>query len=462
MKKLFLLAVVFLSVAAMAQQITVEDLAKSIGATDLATLQYSGDGVGYRFGQSLNPKAAWPQYPINAYTRVIDFKSVSSSEEFNRVIPNQPVHATEFVSGQCAWNATDTATTPAFAQADDRAIQIWLTPQGFLKAALANQATAKLQDDHGNKVVVISFTAHDKKFVGYASVQGFLYRTQTWIDNPLLGSTLIETDYSEYKDFGGLKFPTKIVQKQGGFPTLDLVVNDVKPGVVVAFKVPDVVQQAKISPVHVETQKVADGIWYLTGGTHHSVVVEFKDYVAVIEAPLNEERSKAVIAEAKQLVPNKPLRYLINTHHHFDHSGGLRLYAAQGVTIVTHEINKPYYASLFKANIETVSDKKILTDGSRLLELHLIKDSPHAEGLLLAYLPKEKILVEADAFTPLAPNAPKPAAVNPATVNLYKNIEALHLDVATILPIHGRLVPYSDLVAAAGISNTTQTASGGN
>ena len=89
-------------------------------------------------------------------------------------------------------------------------------------------------------------------------------------------------------------------------------------------------------PVRVTTEKLADGIWYLTGGSHHSVLVEFADHVALIEAPQNEERSTAVIAEVKKLTPTKPIRYLVNTHHHFDHSGGLRTYVAEGATIVTH------------------------------------------------------------------------------------------------------------------------------
>jgi hypothetical protein len=74
----------------------------------------------------------------------------------------------------------------------------------------------------------------------------------------------------------------------------------------------------------------------------------------------------------------------------------------------------------------------------------------HNSGMLMAYLPKEKLLVEADVFTPPAPNAPSPAAPNPATVNLYEHIERLHLDVVKIVPIHGQIVPLAELHKAIG------------
>src|SRR5260370_23012281 len=113
-----------------------------------------------------------------------------------------------------------------------------------------------------------------------------------------------------------------------------------------AISVPEVVRQAVEPPVRVQTEKLADGVWLLAGGTHNSVAVEFRDFVAVIEAPLNATRSLAVIEEVNKLVPDKPIRYLVNTHHHFDHAGGLRTYLAQVTTIVTHDLNKKSYLQI--------------------------------------------------------------------------------------------------------------------
>jgi glyoxylase-like metal-dependent hydrolase (beta-lactamase superfamily II) len=191
----------------------------------------------------------------------------------------------------------------------------------------------------------------------------------------------------------------------------------------------------------------------------------------VIEAGQGEERSNAVIAAAKRLVPNKPIRYLVNTHHHIDHSRGLRTFVAEGATIVTHQINRAYFAKLFAAphtlnpdklasskraaTFETVTTKKVMTDGNHVIELHHMAGSGHNAGLLLVYLPKEKILVQGDAYNPPAQaNAPVVMPVSPYVENLVATIDRLTLDVETIVPIHlpadGRKITRAELMRVAG------------
>jgi glyoxylase-like metal-dependent hydrolase (beta-lactamase superfamily II) len=233
--------------------------------------------------------------------------------------------------------------------------------------------------------------------------------------------------------------------------------------------VPDSVKQAALPPVKVESQKLAEGVWWLGGGTHHSVLVEYPTYLTMIEAPLNEERSLAVIAEAKKLVPNKPIKYLVNTHQHFDHSGGIRTYIAEGATVITNAMYKPFYEQAYKAPrtlapdklsqnpkkaaFVTVKDKYVLADGGRSIEILHVENDNHNEGILMVYFPKEKILVEADDYTPIPPNGPPPAPRAVAfTNNLYANIERLKLDVATVAPLHGFVVPFAQLQKAAGKS----------
>jgi len=229
-----------------------------------------------------------------------------------------------------------------------------------------------------------------------------------------------------------------------------------------AVTVPDAVRGAKTPPVRVESQKLGDGLWLLAGGSHNSVAVEFADHVVVIEAPLDEQRSVAVIDEVYRLIPKKPIRFVVNTHHHWDHLGGIRTYVHEGATVVTHEGNRPYYQEVLRARpwvlqpdrfalhppeewsegyiFETVREKYVLTDGTRHVQLHTIQGLAHASGMLIAYIPREKIMVQADLYNPTA------TAPNASNRTFYQNLQRLKLDVTTIVGIHGAPGPMSQLV----------------
>jgi len=184
---------------------------------------------------------------------------------------------------------------PQVALADERQLQIWLTPHGFLKAAMENQAAAK----KGTTGTVVSFTSGKFKVTGTIDAQNMVARTETWLPNPVLGDMLVETTFSSYEDYNGSEVPSTIVQKQGGFPTFDLKVTGVKTNPGLSLSVPDAVKTAAIPPVKVVSQKIADGTWFMGGGSHNSVLLEYPTYLVMIEAPLSEARSLAVIEEAK-------------------------------------------------------------------------------------------------------------------------------------------------------------------
>ncbi len=457
--------------AAPAQDASLDTVAKAMGAAGVKSIQYSGLGVNFQVGQNYSPDRPWPRFVVKSYTRAAGYDTPALRDDLVRLQGEdpprggggQPVRGEQrqifVMSGDFAWNVVGDVVNPTPIALTDRQLQLWTTPHGVVKAAMANKATVQGR--------VISF-AVPGKFRVKATVDGqnLVERIDAVAPHAVLGDIPVEIRYSDYKDFGGVKFPTKIKQTIGGYPALELTVSDVQPNAPLDTSVPDPIRQTPTPYARVTTQMVADGVWFLSGGSHNSALIEMKDHAILVESPLNDERAAAVLAEVRSLVPSKPIKYVVATHHHFDHSGGLRAIAAEGVTVITHDVNKAFLEKALaapatvspdrlaksgkKGVVEGLRDKRVLTDGTRTVELLHIAGNTHHSGLIMAYLPKEKVLVEADAYTPLAPNAPPPAAANPFSVNLAENLRRLNLAVDQVLPLHGRIVPIAELHKAIG------------
>jgi hypothetical protein len=515
---MFVAAFMFVAVTAQAQdaRAVLQASLKAMGGENLKTIQFSGAGWSSQIGQTYGLDQDWPHFEVADYTRVIDYDAKWSREDYTRRqgtyptfgrVPMAEQHVTSILSGNYAWDMNGATPVPFTRMYLDgvpynilRQLELALTPHGALKAGLAaTDATAITTpivgasdfglSQFGRKVTIVSFTLLGKyKMNVTVNDQNLVELVDTWFPNPVYGDMDYEMRYTQYKDFNGVKFP-QLVHVHQGDPRLNPAHNyyefkiaDVKGNVpVTTMPVPEAVRTATLAPVKVDSQRLADGVWALTGGTHNSMVVDFKDFVAVVEAPNNEARSLAVIAEANRLVPNKPIKYLVNTHHHFDHAGGLRTFLSQGTTIVTHEMNKPYYLDIMfypaprtldpdrlaiyepmymisrrPAPIETVGGDTratapyVITDGVRMLEVFHVQDMAyelgdpslrqgnHSQDMLMAYLPKEKILYNADLYSPPAQGAAAPAP-NAASKTLYQNIVKLKLDVAQHVPTHGRV-----------------------
>ena len=450
----------------------VANASKAMGADSLRSVQYTGSGYDFAFGQAYSPTSPWPKFAVKSYTRSIDFERPASQATRVRTQFENPPRGggQQPLAGEQTQNQTIIVgpNTPWAQQ-----LEILVTPYGFLKAAATKPATMRTQTTGGKRYTVVTFTGDNKAPVnGYINDQNLVERVETRIDNPMLGDMVYESLYSDYKDYNGVKFPSHIVQNQGGWPLLDLTVSDVKPNAAAAIQ-PQAgaggAAQAN-APAGVPTEKIADGVYLIRGAGAISLAFEFKDYAVIMEGPGDEARGEAVIAETKKLIPNKPIRYLINTHHHFDHSSGLRPFVAEGATIVTHQVNKPWFEKVLasprtlspdrlqqskkKVTIEAVDDKKVLTDGNQVIELYHIRGNGHNAGLLFAYLPKQKILIQADMLGVPTPNAP--LAVSPYGENFLMNLDRLKLDVTTMIPIHlpanAKLVMWADVMKSLGRS----------
>jgi glyoxylase-like metal-dependent hydrolase (beta-lactamase superfamily II) len=455
---------------------------ETLGVGRVTSIEFSGTGKWFQFGQAANPTLPWPQFDVSRYTATVNYETPAARVQMTRLQAIEPgrvrpvpqeQRVDQHVSGRSPWNLAPPAGVPAGtppvaqpqpAALSERLMEIWTTPHGFLKSAASNGATSQSSPGGGSEV---TFTmGGTQKYVGTISAQNVVEKVQTWIDNSVMGDTLVEVTYADYRDFGGVMFPARIVRTLGGHPVLDLTVSAVTVNVPAAIAVP-AEAGAALPPVTVTVATLADGVFYLKGGTHHSVAVDQKDHIVVVEGPQDEARSEAVIAKVKETIPNKPIRYLINTHVHFDHSGGLRTYVAEGATIVTHQMNRAFYEQAWAAprtiapdrlarapkaaTFETFTGRHVLSDGGRSIEVHQIAGGGHNDAFAMVYLPAEKILIEGDAYTPVAVNAPRPAVPNPYSVNLYENIRRLKLDVQQIAALHGpRLTTMDDLAVAIG------------
>ena len=220
---------------------TLQSAGETLGVAQVNSVEFSGTGKWYQFGQAPNPTLPWPQFDVSSYTATVNYAAPSARVQMTRkqtVEPDRlrpaPVEQRpdQHVNGTTAWNMAAPAgaaagaapvAQPQPAAVEERVMEIWTTPHGFLRAAAANNATATPVEGGGS---TLSFTVGGKyKYEGAIDAQDHVTSVRTWIDNPVLGDTLVEFAYSDYKDFGGVMFPGRILRTQGGHPVLDITVT---------------------------------------------------------------------------------------------------------------------------------------------------------------------------------------------------------------------------------------------
>jgi glyoxylase-like metal-dependent hydrolase (beta-lactamase superfamily II) len=482
------LALVTTGTTAQDARTIISNASKAMGAENLTAITYSGSAANVNFGQTKSISGPYVlSTSITNYTRAIDLNQPASRASGTTMTPAPP-GAPPAQPGNLNQNIT-----PANA-AWTQQLEIWTTPWGFLKGAAANSATVRSQRTGGKAVNVVTWMTPQKApsglaytVTGYINDQNMVERVDTSVDHPILGDLQVESDYSDYKDFGGLKVPGKIVQKRAGWPTFEATITSAtaNPANIVQLLTPPPAPARgggapaapaaaaggrggapagpPPAPPAVASEKLADGVYRITGG-YVALAIDMKDHIVVLESGQNEARGLAVLAETKKVIPNKPIRYLVNTHAHFDHASGLAPIAAEGITIITHENNKAFLEkalsaprtlvgdTLAKANrkpkFETVSDKKVLKDDTHTIELYHVQNLEHTDGMLIAFLPKEKILFTADFNVPAAGQP-----VSPFIATLVQNVDRLKLDFNTHVLVHApnpdRPQTKADLLALA-------------
>jgi len=371
---------------------------KALG--NVKSITYSGSAKDVAFQQCGSNAADMmcrgthdPMRPINNYVRVIDLTTPASRATGATNNPagggaTQPIPGT-FFQGVTA-QQTDVSQPWA------NSIEFYLTPWGFLKGAAANNATVSKKKVAGTNYTVLTWSptvkaASSKSYSinGYIDDKNMVDRVETWLGDNIMGDMHILAVYSGWKDFGGVMAPTKIVQTRGEWPYFNVDVTAAKGNPPdVATLVPAPAPPAgrggcggrAPAPLVVTSEKLGDGLYRLTTGpgSYDSVIVEFKDYIMMLEAGQSIARGEAYIAETKKLIPNKPIRYVMNTHPHSDHTGGLPALVEEGAIIITQKNNEDFLEKALntprtllddslaknpkKAKFETVAEKKVYSD----------------------------------------------------------------------------------------------------
>ena len=461
----------------------IEDVAEALGGMravqNAETVVIEGRGTNFRLGQNQDPDAPLPEYEISEFTREFDLangrwrqEQLRTSNFFtgNPLFNQRQIIA---VDGDVAFDVSEngTARRASSQVARDRQAELYHYPVGLIQAATAEGATlSNLLQENGQDVVDIITAEGDLFTLFVDSETHFPSKIVSTSYDSNLGDVAVETAFDAYAESGGLggfqarlTLPRRIRWSVDRFQTAEIIASNTSiNGELGDLVAPQEVRSAEapMLSASVTVEEVTSGVWYLAGQSHHSVLVELAEYLVLIEAPQHDVRTLAVIDTARELRPDKPLRYVINTHHHFDHSGGIRAAVSEGVIVITHELNRPFIEDIVARQhtitpdalarnpqplvIETVPgrDRYVLDDGGRSVEIYPILDDLHSESFLMVYLPGDRLLVEADAFVPGASAAPFAA-------NLLKNIEARELRVDRVLALHGGITPFSELQEAA-------------
>ena len=323
---------------------------------------------------------------------------------------------------------------------------------------------------------------------GHINAQNLVTRVETRVEHNVVGDLLVEFEYASYQNMNGVQMPTRIVQRQAGLPTFEATISAAGPNPANLAELltpspapggpggagpgrgaggPPAAGGGAAAAPPVDT--LGPGAFKI-GGNYASIAIDMGDHVLVVESGQSDARGLAVMAAAKQAIPSKPIRYVVNSHPHFDHSGGLGAAVAEGATILTHANNELVLERLLSGPrtllgdslskvasrrtnvVEPVGDRDVRrgTNG-RVVELHRVPNE-HSDGLLVVYLPAEKALWTAD-ITVVNPTPPQLGVLRAAV----EAINRLKLDFNAWIPAHpsnpDRPLARADVMAAAGATN---------
>ena len=422
----------------------VAQASQAMGVTTLESITLAGTAAYGNFGQSRTLSFGLESTTIRNYNLTIDFARGISHAVGDAGEPGAP---NGVPPGRFDELITD--TSPGIRQ-----LEIWTTPWGFLRgAAAAGDLKLSTQKADGAsyrlvewKTPFLSAAGRPYRIIGYLSPAGLVDKVETWIDHPLMGDLQVMFTYSGYADAAGLKVPTKVSQKNIGMEVFvaSYTFAAANPEDIDRLLVPTVPPRRAAAPAPVVPQKLTDGVFLLTGG-YDALAVALKDQAVILGGGGDEARGLALVAETRKLFPGRRIRYAVNMHGHFDHAMVLPAFASEGITILTDDQNRYFLQeslliprtlvgdalakSKKKAAVEGIPETRVLGEvTTRSVELHHLKRIPHGDGMLAAWLPREKLLFVSDIELPAAGSPPGPSALA-----LLENLDRLGLDFEQIV-----------------------------
>jgi glyoxylase-like metal-dependent hydrolase (beta-lactamase superfamily II) len=442
----------------------------AIDVESVESIAYSGSAWRIRnsFRQTPNASPPWLlRDDITNYRRALDLEqpaSLATGDTFAQNLFFAPAVAGVYLQN-----------IPAAQSAWAQQLEIWLTPWGFLRGARANAAEESSELIDGTRYAVLTWKSQASQTApsgipytvkGYINPQNLVARVETWTEDAFMGDLQVTALYSNYSELNGVLVPRTIEQQRagGGVFGVDVADATLNPPNLAELLTPppapttNMPAGAPPAPPVEGVEQLAPGVHLVTGG-YVSLALEFQDYVAVFEAGQSEARGQAIIDLVEAAIPSKPIRYVINSHPHSDHTAGLVPFVRNGATIITHESNVAFLQAglstprtllgqdTLSPQFEGAGDLKVLEDASLRLELRHIPNG-HSDGMLVAVLPASRILFQADFTLPQAG-----AAANPFVVNLAEYVRDSGLDFDRYLAVHAAAAPQTkaDLLSAIGL-----------
>ena len=472
-----------------AEQQVIADAAAALGGRDrimaVKTLVVEGGGHDMNIGQSLRYDELGLQsdvWQIREYKRIYDLAGARGRFEAIREAQypfyqgEGGVRQIQAIDGDIAFNvAPDGNATRVFGpQAIARRADYLRHPLTLIRAALQPSARLSNARAQGNERLVDVMIGGIRLTLAIDSATRLPSRIVQTIDSVTMGDTAVDLRFTGYEMVAGLQLPTRLTTWTDRWNSADVRILrqslDVNVGSLAApGNVASATQPPPPAAPTTTAREIATGLWFVEGTTHKSLLAEFSDHLLLIEAP-NNERVRAVLAKAKELRPNKPVTKLLVTHHHGDHTGGVRLAVAEGVTeIITHRSNVAYVNDVLTRphtvnpdelskkgtarlpKITSIDDEGVIRDGVMTINLFHIRDNTHADSMLMLYFPNGKILTQPDIYMPNDKRnviEGEPLGHAPWLQNLMGNITLRRLDVEHHAPIHGDYVPHSQFLEA--------------